>query len=80
MARPSTYSIVSCDLERGEWGVAVQSKFLAVGSVVPWASPELGVTATHAHAHPSYRPYWPVQQRGRGSADVARLLLSFPLC
>jgi uncharacterized Ntn-hydrolase superfamily protein len=37
MARPSTYSIVACDRERGEWGVAVQSKFLAVGALVSWA-------------------------------------------
>ena len=31
----STYSICACDLEAQQWGVAVQSKFLAVGSVVP---------------------------------------------
>ena len=34
-----TYSIVACDLEAAHWGVATQSKFLAVGSVVPWAEP-----------------------------------------
>ena len=32
-----TFSIVACDLERGDWGIAVASKFPAVGSVVPWA-------------------------------------------
>ena len=31
----ATYSIVACDLDAGQWGVGVQSKFLAVGSVVP---------------------------------------------
>ena len=34
----ATYSIVACDLEAGQWGVAVQSKFLSVGSVVPGPS------------------------------------------
>jgi uncharacterized Ntn-hydrolase superfamily protein len=52
----STYSIAACDLERGEWGVGVQSKFLAVGSVVPWAEPEVGAVATQALANPRYGP------------------------
>jgi uncharacterized Ntn-hydrolase superfamily protein len=52
----STYSIVGCDLERGEWGVGVQSKFLAVGSVVPWAEPGVGAVATQALANPRYGP------------------------
>jgi uncharacterized Ntn-hydrolase superfamily protein len=56
MARPSTYSLVACDLERGEWGVAVQSKFLAVGAVVPWAEPEVGALATQALANLRYGP------------------------
>src|SRR6188474_2698598 len=57
MASPiSTYSIVACDLDAGEWGVAVQSKFLAVGSVVPWAEPEVGAVATQAYANPRYGP------------------------
>jgi uncharacterized Ntn-hydrolase superfamily protein len=52
----STYSIVACDLDAGQWGVAVQSKFLAVGSVVPWAEPEVGAVATQAYANPGYGP------------------------
>lgn len=52
----STYSIAACDLERGEWGVGVQSKFLAVGSVVPWAEPGVGAVATQALANPRYGP------------------------
>jgi uncharacterized Ntn-hydrolase superfamily protein len=52
----ATYSIVACDLEAKQWGVAVQSKFLAVGSVVPWAEPEVGAIATQAWANPSYGP------------------------
>jgi len=57
MARPiSTYSLVACDLDAGEWGVAVQSRFLAVGSVVPWAEPGVGAVATQAYANPRYGP------------------------
>jgi uncharacterized Ntn-hydrolase superfamily protein len=58
MAEPlvATFSIAACDLEAGQWGVAVQSKFLAVGSVVPWAEPEVGAIATQAYANPSYGP------------------------
>src|ERR687895_2785901 len=52
----ATYSIVACDLEARRWGVAVQSKFLAVGSVVPWAEPEVGAVATQAYANPRYGP------------------------
>ena len=49
-----TYSIVGRD--GNQWGVAVQSKFLAVGSVVPWAEPEVGAIATQAYANPRYGP------------------------
>jgi len=50
----ATYSIAACDLEAGQWGVATQSKFLAVGSVVPWAEPHVGAIATQAYANPRY--------------------------
>ena len=58
MARPvvATYSIAACDLEAGLWGVATQSKFLGVGSVVPWAVPQVGAIATQAYANPRYGP------------------------
>ena len=52
----ATYSIAACDLEAGQWGVAVQSKFLSVGSVVPWAEPAVGAIATQAYANPRYGP------------------------
>jgi uncharacterized Ntn-hydrolase superfamily protein len=56
MAEPlvATYSIAACDLAAGQWGVATQSKFLAVGSVVPWAEPHVGAIATQAYANPRY--------------------------
>jgi uncharacterized Ntn-hydrolase superfamily protein len=52
----ATYSIVACDLEASQWGVAVESKFLAVGSVVPWAEPHVGAIATQSYANPRYGP------------------------
>jgi uncharacterized Ntn-hydrolase superfamily protein len=75
MARPSTYSIVACDLERAEWGVAVQSRFLAVGSLVSWAEPEVGAIATQAFANPRYGPEGLALLREGLSAEetVARL-------
>lgn len=51
-----TYSIAACDLDARQWGVATQSKFLAVGSVVPWAAPGVGAIATQAYANPRYGP------------------------
>jgi uncharacterized Ntn-hydrolase superfamily protein len=52
----ATYSVAACDLRAGQWGVATQSKFLAVGSVVPWATPGVGAVATQAYANPRYGP------------------------
>src|ERR1051325_10003484 len=52
----ATYSIVACDLDRAQWGVATQSKFLAVGSVVPWAEARVGAVATQSYANPQYGP------------------------
>lgn len=52
----ATYSIAACDLDAGRWGVATQSKFLGVGSVVPWAEPQVGAVATQAYANPRYGP------------------------
>jgi uncharacterized Ntn-hydrolase superfamily protein len=52
----ATYSICACDPEAGQWGVATQSKFLAVGSVVPWAAAGIGAIATQSYANPRYGP------------------------
>ena len=75
MGKPSTYSIVACDLEREEWGAAVQSKFLAVGSLVIWAEPHVGAIATQAFANPRYGPDGLALLRDGLSAEevVARL-------
>ena len=73
----ATYSIAACDLAAGQWGVAVQSKFLAVGSVVPWAEPGVGAIATQAYANPSYGPNGLMLLRaGLGASEVVERLTS----
>ena len=52
----STFSIVALDPETGELGVATASKFLAVGSVVPFAEAGLGAVATQSYANTSFGP------------------------
>jgi len=51
MRNISTFSIVARDPKTGELGIAVQSKFLAVGAVVPWAKAGVGAIATQAAAN-----------------------------
>src|SRR5437764_1242274 len=72
----ATYSIAACDLDASQWGVAVQSKFLAVGSVVPWAEPEIGAVATQAYANPRYGPEGlGLLREGQRAADVVQRLV-----
>jgi uncharacterized Ntn-hydrolase superfamily protein len=71
-----TYSIVACDLEAREWGVAVQSKFLAVGAAVPAAEAEVGALATQAWANLAYRPQGlALLREGYAAEDVTRTLV-----
>lgn len=51
-----TFSVVAYDPEMDEWGVAVASRYLSVGSVVPWAVHGVGCIATQAMANYSYGP------------------------
>ncbi|RLI52010.1 MAG: hypothetical protein DRO87_05875 [Candidatus Thorarchaeota archaeon] len=53
---PSTFPVVARDPENGDLGIIVQSKFPAVGSIVPWAHAEVGAIATQAWANVSYGP------------------------
>jgi uncharacterized Ntn-hydrolase superfamily protein len=73
----ATYSICACDLAAGRWGVATQSKFLAVGSVVPWAEPHVGAIATQAYANPRYGPEGiALLREGLSAAEVVERLTS----
>jgi len=66
----STFSIVAYDPGRLEWGVAVQSKFLAAAAVVSWARANGGAVATQSYANLEYGPEG-LERMGRGmSAKV----------
>ena len=73
----ATYSICACDLDTGQWGVATQSKFLAVGSVVPWAEAHVGAIATQSYANPRYGPDGlALLREGLSAAEVVDRLTS----
>ncbi len=74
----ATFSIVAYDPRSQEWGIAVQSKFLAVGAVVPWAHSGAGAVATQSFANVSYGPRG-LEMMGQGmSAEetIAALIAS----
>ena len=51
-----TFSIVAADMQNGDWGIAVASKFPCVGAVVPWARAGVGALATQSWANTSFGP------------------------
>jgi uncharacterized Ntn-hydrolase superfamily protein len=65
--RQGTYSIVARDAETGELGVAVQSHWFSVGSIVPWAAPGVGAVATQANVEIAYGPRL-LTRLGQGAA------------
>ncbi|MEW5989460.1 MAG: DUF1028 domain-containing protein [Chloroflexota bacterium] len=73
----TTFSIVAYDPGRQEWGVAVQSKFLAAGAVVSWARAGAGAVATQSFANLSHGPDGlAMLERGISAADVIAILTS----
>lgn len=75
--RPSTFSIVACDLDKREWGVAVASKFLASGAIVSWARAEVGSIATQARARVGYGPDGlSLLAEGKSAAEALKILTS----
>src|SRR5262249_49385917 len=68
---PVTFSIVALDPATGDLGVAVQSKFLAVGAVVPWAAAGVGAVATQSFANVAYGPDGLDRIRAGASAQEA---------
>ncbi len=70
--RRGTYSLVARDAGSGELGVAVQSHWFSVGSVVSWAEPGVGAVATQSIAEPAYGPRLLERLRG-GQAPGAAL-------
>lgn len=73
----ATFSIVARDPANGDLGVAVQSKFLAVGAVVPWARAEVGAIATQALANVGFGPDGlALLEQGRSAQEVLQQLLA----
>ncbi len=74
MTRPtppvSTFSIIALDPETGDLGVATASKFLAVGSVVPFAEAGLGAVATQSYANTTFGPRTLMALRGGISLEL----------
>lgn len=72
-----TFSIVGVDPEAEELGIAVQSKFLAVGSAVPWARAGAGAVATQSWANTSFGPRGiELLEQGRSPRDVLDMMLA----
>ena len=73
----ATFSLVGYDADTGELGIAVQSKFFAVGAVVPWAKAGVGAIATQAFANTNYGPEGLRRlAEGQSAADVLEALLA----
>ncbi len=72
-----TFSIVARDPATAELGVAVQSHWFSVGSIVPWAEAGVGAVATQSFVDPSYGPVGLALMRaGRSAPDALRGLLA----
>ena len=79
MARldPSTFSIVAFDPKTKDLGVAVESKFVAVGAVVPFARAGIGAVATQSYANTAYGPKaLAMMKRGLAAKDVLKKLIA----
>nr|WP_263324840.1 DUF1028 domain-containing protein [Neobacillus sp. Marseille-Q6967] len=72
-----TFSIVGYDPTEKEWGIAVQSKFLGVGAVVPWAKAGAGAVATQSYANTAYGPKaLELMEQGKSAEETLELLLA----
>jgi uncharacterized Ntn-hydrolase superfamily protein len=77
MLQPTTFSIVAADTLTGEVGIAVQSKFLSVGAVVPFVNAGAGAIATQAFANTSYGPKaLALLARGESPENVLQALIA----
>jgi uncharacterized Ntn-hydrolase superfamily protein len=73
----ATYSIVARDSVSGEIGVAVQSHWFSVGSIVTWAEPGVGAVATQSFVEPAYGPLGlELMRMGRSAPEALRALVS----
>ncbi len=76
MIHPSTFSIVAYDPAEQAFGIAVASKFLAVGAVVPWARARAGAVATQSYANTTYGPLGlDTMENGASAQEALQALL-----
>ena len=76
VSRLSTFSTVARDSSNGDLGVIVQSKFPAVGAIVPWAHAEIGAIATQAWANSSYGPHGlELISQGKSAIEALKILI-----
>jgi len=72
-----TFSIVGYDPIEKEWGIAVQSKFLGVGAVVPWARAGAGAVATQSYANTGFGPKaLELMEQGKTAEETLELLIA----
>ncbi len=75
--RLGTFSIVAYDRDRATWGVAVQSRFVSVGAIVPWAEAGVGALATQGRANVGFGPKGlELLRSGAPAEEVLRRLLA----
>ena len=73
----ATYSIVARDSATGQLGVAVQSHWFSVGSIVPWAKPGVGAVATQSFVDPRYGPLGlKLMRHGRTAEEALNALVT----
>ncbi len=76
LSSPSTFSIVARDFNNGDLGIIVQSKFPAVGAIVPWAKANIGAIATQAWANAGYGPGGlDLLEAGNSASETLKILL-----
>lgn len=76
MTKYATFSIVAYDPQESAWGIAVASKFPAVGAVVPWAATGQGAVATQSYANTTFGPRGlELMAAGRSAQETLALLL-----
>ena len=77
MVHPSTFSIAAYSSQENAWGIAVASKFPAVGSVVPWVRAGAGAVATQSFANTSFGPRGlELMEKGASAQQVLNILLA----
>ena len=77
MNRLATFSIVAYDATLNAWGIAVASKFPAVGAVVPWAQAGAGAVATQSYANTTFGPMGlELMTKGHSAQNVLKDLLA----